>query len=87
MAVLQVTSREFRDKQASLLDLVDKGEKIIIRRGKKKAYTLIPVEDDDLYFTEKMLVKIDASIEEAKKGDMITFDSVEDAKKYFDDAV
>lgn len=87
MAVLQVTSREFRDKQASLLDLVDKGEKIIIRRGKKKAYVLIPVEEDDLYFTEKMLKKIDVSLEEAKKGEVVTFDTIDDAKKYFDDAV
>ncbi len=47
MAVLRITSREFRDKQKSFLDLADKGEQIIIRRGKKKAYKLFQIEDDD----------------------------------------
>lgn len=68
MAIVQVTSREFRDKQASLFDLADKGEKIVIRRGKKKAYALTPIEEEDLYFTPEMLAKIDRSIEEAKEG-------------------
>lgn len=68
MAIVQVTSREFRDKQASLFDLADKGEKIVIRRGRKKAYALTPIEEEDLYFTPEMLAKIDRSIEEAKEG-------------------
>jgi hypothetical protein len=32
MTVLQVTSRQFREKQKAFFDLADKGEKIIIRR-------------------------------------------------------
>ncbi|KUK58046.1 MAG: hypothetical protein XD81_1280 [Bacteroidetes bacterium 38_7] len=87
MAIVQVTSREFRDKQASLFDLADKGERIIIRRGKKRAYLLTPIENDDLFFTDKMLSKIDASLEQVKKGEIIEFESVEDAIKHFEDAV
>lgn len=30
--MIQVTSRKFRDKQASLLDLADHGEQVIIKR-------------------------------------------------------
>jgi hypothetical protein len=84
MAVVEVTSRQFRDRQKALFDLADKGEKIIIRRGRKSAYTLIPVDDDDLYFTPEILEKIDRSVEQAKRGEVITFDTVEDAIKYFE---
>ena len=68
MAVLQVTSREFREKQKAFFDLGDKGEKIIIKRGKKQAYVLTPVDDDDLFFTPAMLAKIDKAVQEAKEG-------------------
>ena len=72
MTIIQITSREFRQKQKSFFDLADKGEQIIINRGKKKAYTLTPVEDDDLYFTPKMLAKIDRSLQEIKEGKVQT---------------
>jgi len=52
MAIIQVTSREFREKLASLFDLADKGERVIIKRGRKKAYTLVPIEDEDLSLSE-----------------------------------
>jgi hypothetical protein len=66
MTVLQVTSRQFREKQKAFFDLADKGEKIIIRRGNKKSYVLTPV--DDLYFTPEMLAKIDKAVQHAKEG-------------------
>ncbi|HBG42710.1 type II toxin-antitoxin system Phd/YefM family antitoxin [Limibacterium fermenti] len=68
MAIIQVTSREFRERLASLFDLADKGEKVVIKRGRKRAYTLTPIEDDDLDFTPEMLEKIDRSVQEAKDG-------------------
>lgn len=51
MAIIQVTSREFREKQASLLSLADKGTQVIIRRGRKHAYLLTPVADNDYNLT------------------------------------
>lgn len=51
MAVIQVTSREFREKQKNIFDLADSGEKIIIRRGKKQAYMLVPIDNTDLCLT------------------------------------
>ncbi len=68
MAVLQVTSREFRDKQKAIFDLADKGEKVVIKRGKKQAYVLTPVSDDDLFFTPEMLEKIDKAVQQVKEG-------------------
>lgn len=68
MAVLEITSRQFREKQKDIFELADRGEKVIIKRGRKQAYALIPVDDDDLYFTPEMLKKIDRSIKQAKEG-------------------
>jgi len=78
MGVLQVTSREFRDKQRAIFDLADKGEKVVIKRGKKRAYVLTPVSDDDLYFTPEVLAKIDKSIKQAKEGKVKSLKSIED---------
>lgn len=68
MAVLQISSRQFRDKQKEIFELADKGEKIVIRRGDKQAYVLTPIDDDDLYFTPEMLDKIEKSIQQVKEG-------------------
>jgi hypothetical protein len=67
MAVLQVSTREFRERQASILDLADKGENVIIRRG-NRAYTLTPISDEDLYFTPEILARIDESLQQAREG-------------------
>lgn len=83
MAVLNFTSREFRSQQAHVFDLADKGEKIIIRRNKKQAYTLVPINDDDLTFTPELQEKIDKARAELKAGGGITLKSREDIDNYF----
>ena len=47
MATFNYTTREFREKQALILDKVDAGEDIIIHRGIKKSYMLVPVHKED----------------------------------------
>ncbi len=47
MAVIQITSREFREKQASMFALADKGEQVVIRRRGKVSYMLTPVCEND----------------------------------------
>lgn len=71
MRVLQITAREFRDQQRNIFERADMGEQIIIKRGKKKAYTLVPIEEEDLYFTPEMLAKIDRSLQEVKEGKVL----------------
>lgn len=66
--MIQVTSREFRDKQASIFDLADNGEKVIIKRGKKQAYTLVPIENDDIQISPAMEMKILKAIQSSKEG-------------------
>ena len=66
MAVLNFTSREFRSQQAHVFDLADQGEKIVIRRNKKQAYTLFPIEDEDIPFTISLEVRIGMALQEVK---------------------
>ena len=66
--MLIISSREFRQNQRKYFEKADKGEQIIVQRGKDKAYALTPVSDDDMYFNAEMVEKIKESIEEAKQG-------------------
>lgn len=84
MATIEVTSREFREKQKAIFDKADNGEKIIIKRGKKQAYVLTPISADDLYFSPEMLEKIEASKKEAEQGEVIKVNSKEKLKEYLD---
>ena len=84
MAVLNFTSREFRNRQAHVFDLADKGEKVIIRRSRKQSYTLVPVEDDGQGITPELQAKIDRAREEIKAGKCVTLKSPEDIEVYFD---
>ena len=67
MAVLNFTSREFRSQQAHVFDLADQGEKIVIRRSKKQAYTLVPVEDEDITFTKSLEERIGMALQAVKQ--------------------
>jgi PHD/YefM family antitoxin component YafN of YafNO toxin-antitoxin module len=84
MATIEVTSREFREKQKAIFDKADNGEKIIIKRGKKQAYVLTPISVDDLYFSPEMLAKIEASKKEVEKGEITKISSKEKLKEYLD---
>lgn len=84
MAVLQISTREFRNRQASILDMADRGENVVIRRG-NKAYAITPIADDDAYFTPEILAKIDRSLQQAKEGRVHHFNSVEALDKFIDE--
>ncbi len=84
MAVLNFTSREFRRQQAHVFDLADQGEKVIIRRSRKQAYTLVPIENDDLTITPELQARIDKARAEIKAGNCVTLKSHADIDAYFD---
>lgn len=65
MAIIRVTSGEFRKKQAFFFDLADKGEQIIIERRGKISYMLTRV-DDSVHNEPNEETK--AAIEEARAG-------------------
>ena len=84
MAVLEVTSRQFRDRQKSFFDLADTGKQIVIRRGRKQAYTLAPINDDDLYFTPEMEAKIERALQQVERGECTVIRTDEELEHYFD---
>jgi hypothetical protein len=84
MAIIQTTSRQFRDKQKDFFELADKGERVIIRRGKKQAYLLTPIDDEDIYFTPAMLEKINKSIKQVKEGKVTKIETEEELTQFLD---
>ena len=82
--MLVISSREFRQNQKMYFEKVDHGEKIIVQRGKDKAYHLCPVSDNDLYFNDEMITRIEESIKEYNEnGPAYTIRSKEDIKNLF----
>lgn len=67
--MIVISSREFRQNQKKYFERVDKGEHIIVQRGKDKAYALTPVSEDDLYFNAERIEKIKKSMAEAERGE------------------
>ena len=67
--MLVISSREFRQNQKKYFEKADKGEHVIVQRGKDKAYALTPISEDDMYFTAEMVEKIKQSILEVQKGE------------------
>ena len=55
--MLIISSREFRQNQKKYFDKADKGEQIIVQRGK-----------DDVYFDAEMVEKIKQSIKQVEQG-------------------
>lgn len=66
--MLVISSREFRQNQRIYFEKADKGEQIIVQRGKDKAYALTPVNEDDVYFNTEMLERIKESIKQVEDG-------------------
>ncbi len=84
MRIIQTTSRYFRDKQKDFFDMADRGEKVIIRRGKKQAYLLTPIDDEDIYFTPEMLDKINRSIKQVQEGMTTKIETEEELNQFLE---
>ncbi len=66
--MLIISSREFRQNQKIYFERADKGEQIIVQRGKDKAYALTPIHEDDIYFNAEMVERIKQSIKQVEEG-------------------
>jgi hypothetical protein len=66
--VIQVSSREFREKQKAYFELADNGAQIILKRGRKRAYILTPVDDEDLILSTAMREKIEKGLQDIQEG-------------------
>jgi len=84
MAVLEVTARQFRDKQKNYFDIADNGMQVVIKRGRKQSYILTPVEQDDFVVTPELLEKLDNIRQTVKNGEYKEFNTVDEALKHLD---
>ncbi len=66
--MLVISSREFRQNQRLYFEKADKGEQIIVQRGKDKAYAITAVNEDDVYFNAEMVERIKQSIKQVEEG-------------------
>lgn len=79
LIMIVVSSSEFRDKQRMYLDKVDKGEEVIVQRGKDRAYAITPVEEyDDWIPSPEEKAKIDKGIQQIKNGETITVKNIDE---------
>jgi hypothetical protein len=83
-AIIETTSRQFRERQKDFFDMADKGQHIVIKRGTKQAYVLTPVSADDLYFTPEMITRIKESQQQIKDGKGIIIKTKEELNIFFD---
>jgi len=79
--MLVISSREFRQNQKQYFERVDKGEHIIVQRGKDKSYALTLVTEDDMYFNAEMIKRIKQSVLEVQNGETKTISTSEEIKE------
>ena len=84
MATVNFTTQEFTSRLDQVFDLADNGEKVIIRRGRRRAYRLIPFTEESSGITPELQAKIDRAREEYRRGETLHFESKEEIDRYFD---
>jgi PHD/YefM family antitoxin component YafN of YafNO toxin-antitoxin module len=82
--MLVISSREFRQNQKKYFEKVDNGEHIIVQRGKDKAYSLLPVQQGDLYLNSAMIEKIKNSISEIERGEVVKATTAKEVSELLD---
>jgi len=83
-AIIETTSRQFRERQKDFFDMADNGQKVVIKRGSKQAYVLTPISTDDLYFTSEMIARIKESQQEIKEGKSVVLKTKEELNNFFE---
>jgi len=84
MVALEVSARQFRDKQKSFFEIADSGRQIVIKRGKKQAYFLTPVEETDFVVTPELLAKLDNIRQAVKNGKYTECKTIEELDNFLD---
>lgn len=77
MATFDYTTRELREKQALILDKADAGEDIVIHRGIRKSYMIVPIHEDDYTISDEFRKKISKAREDYKAGKGVTCKTIE----------
>lgn len=65
-----INTKEFRANQKKYFDLAIK-EDVIIRRGQKQAFILVPLDGDEYTITPELQARIDKAREQYEKGNFV----------------
>ena len=87
METLEVSAKQFREKQGSFFDLADRGRQIVITRGVRQAYILMPVpqvRDDNLVLTPKLKEAIERARQQMREGKYTECKTYEDSLKHLE---
>ena len=84
MAVLEVSARQFREKQKSFFEIADTGRQIVIKRNKKQSYILTPVDEDDFMVTPELLEKIERARQQMRDGEYTLCRTYEESLKHLE---
>ena len=84
MAILEVSARQFREKQKSFFEIADTGKQIVIKRGRKQSYILSPISQDDFVVTPELLEKIERARQQMREGKYTECKTWEDTLKHLE---
>ena len=84
MAVIQITSREFREKQASTFALADNGQQVVIRRRGKVSSMLTPVYEEDLVLFPELEEWLEEGRRQYREGNVTTCTTKEELNKFLE---
>jgi len=84
METLEVSAKQFREKQKSFFEMADNGKQIIIKRGKKQAYLLSPVENNDFVVTQELLERLEKSRQQYRDGKVTVCKTIEELYNFLD---
>ena len=76
MAVIQITSREFREKQASMFALADNGEQV--------SYMLTPVYEEDFVLSPELEERLEEGRRQYREGNVTTCTTKEELNKFLE---
>ena len=88
MAVVEVTARQFKENPNCFFEQIDNGNQIVLKRGRKQKYSLVPVDDelgeDDFVVTPELLLKIENARQQMREGKYTECKTIEELHHFLD---
>ncbi len=84
MAIIEISSRAFRDNQRAMLDLADNGNQIKINRGRNRSYLITQLNKGDVEETisPELARCIEEGLESIRRGEGTEYNAEEFRKRY-----
>ena len=84
MAVIQITSRDFREKQASMFALADNGDQVVIRRRGKVSYMLTPIYEEDFSLSPELEKRLEEGRRQYRERNVATCTTKEELNEFLE---